>query len=205
MPVVILQLPKTSRKPDSRPGQCPYCGSHILQGWGRVTKSIKGRTDVLAIIYRYRCADCTKTFRHYPVGIGRSSHTRSIRKLAALLFFLGLSFRNIEEIFQDFEIDLSYSAVWREVQKIYNQLNSKKIIRNLRKFTIDNDYIHNLSLKKGVVVALDLGSENYQVLGRLNEHNPSSVIFWLTPLVKDADIDTIQVDTGEFDRMQCPP
>jgi hypothetical protein len=135
----------------------------------------------------------------------RSGHTRSIRQLAALLSALGLSLRYIVEIFEDFGIDLSYSTVWREGQELNSRLNKRKITNYLHNFTIDKEYIHNVSSKFGVVVALDLGGDKYTILGTLNECNPSSVLSWLKPLVKESGIKASQLSTGTLDYMHHPP
>jgi transposase-like protein len=205
MPVILLSLTRTHTTPERRPKRCPYCGSEILQRWGRVSKPIQGGTGILAEIYRYRCETCKKTFRYYPEGIDRSCQTHSIRQLASLLYQLGLSYRNIAEIFKDFDIDLSYSTVWREGQVLSSQLERKKITETQERFVIEKNYIHNVSSKFGVVVALDLGSDDYTILGTLNEYNPASVLSWLRPLIKDTGIKASILGTSTLDIMQVSP
>jgi DNA-directed RNA polymerase subunit RPC12/RpoP len=199
MPVVLLQLPKTPTVPQNRPRACPYCTSQVLQRWGRVTKPIKDCGDGLAVIYRYKCCDCQKTFRDYPAGIDRAGHTRAVRQLAGLLSALGLSYRAIAEIFDGFGVDLSHSTVWREGLAITQQLGIQNISKPKNRITIDKTYIHNVSSKFGVVIALDTGDDQYMILGTLNERNPSSVLAWLRPMVQDAGIKTQQLETDVLD------
>ena len=104
MSTVLLRLHPLVKDTDKRPDQCPYCGSQVLQRWGQVTKPVVVRKDVTAILFRYRCKECDRTFRHYPTGIDRSNYSRDIRRLAALLWALGLSYREIVEIFNKLEI-----------------------------------------------------------------------------------------------------
>ena len=80
MPVILIRLPEVSIHPSARPERCPYCGSQILQRWGRVTKPVKDWRDIVVVIYRYRCQDCERTFRDYPEDIDRSNHARGIRR-----------------------------------------------------------------------------------------------------------------------------
>lgn len=204
MPVVLLQLPKTPSAPQNRPRACPYCRSQVLQRWGRVTKPIKdyaSNTDNLAVIYRYKCCTCKKTFRDYPEGIDRAGHTRSIRHLAGLLSALGMSNRAIAEIFEGFGVDLSHSTVWREGQVISEKLGNKKISNASEQFTIDKAYIHKISSKFGVVLALDFGGDQYMILGTLNERSPSSVLAWLRPHLQEAGIKAVQLGTGILDSL----
>jgi transposase-like protein len=201
MPVILLQIPKVNSEPDKRPQSCPYCQGNVLQRWGRVTKPIKSCGEVEAVIYRYRCSDCDKTFRHYPEGIDRAGHSRAIRRLAGLLSALGLTCRNIAEIFDGCGIDLSYSTIYRENQDFRNKLNNKHFVNYMHKFTIDKDYIHKVSSNFGVVMALDFGEEQYTILGALNEHNPTNVKSWLQTLLKDTGIKALQLGTDTLDVM----
>jgi transposase-like protein len=202
MPVILLSLTRTHTTPDRRPKKCPYCGSEILQRWGRVSKPIQGGTGILAEIYRYRCETCKKTFRYYPEGIDRSCQTHSIRQLACLLYKLGLSYRNIAEIFKEEGLDLSHSTIWREDQGSSCQVEDGNPTESRGRFTIDKKYIHNVSSKFGVVVALDLGTDRYTILGTLNEYNPASVISWLRPLIKGTGIRATLLGTSTLDIIQ---
>ncbi|MCK5430614.1 MAG: hypothetical protein KAI94_14140, partial [Anaerolineales bacterium] len=84
MPVIWLKLPEIQKPTDSRPHDCSYCGSNILQRWGRVHKPVRDATGLLTEIYRYRCSECERTFRHYPEGVDRSNQTLRIRQIAGL-------------------------------------------------------------------------------------------------------------------------
>ena len=197
MSVVILQLPKTETEPNGRPRECPYCGSHILQRWGRVTKPIKAQNDRTVLIYRYRCNECKKTFRDYPEGVDQCVHARGIRQLAALLSALGMSYRQITEVLQGYGIEVSHTTVWREGKTLGKRLPGNKIYY-LQRFKARKDNIFQLYSKLGVVFALDFGGEEYVVLGVINEHNPSMVISWLRQVLRDTDIKTMRMDTGPY-------
>jgi len=199
MPVILLRLTKTEYRQSERPSQCPYCGSQILQRWGQVTKPVKDPQDLTTVIYRYRCEDCERTFRDYPDGVDRSDYTSGIRKLAALIWALGLSYRDIINIFDDIGIKLSRSTVWREGQELVTRLNGRKLHNHIQRFRIDKNYIHKVSSKFGVVVAVDFGVGKYTILGTLSEHNPLSVKSWLQPLIQDTNIKVMELGTGKLD------
>jgi hypothetical protein len=202
MPVILLQLPKTKVIPSNRPRSCPYCGGQILQRWGKASKPVKARTGSLVIIYRYRCNECQKTFRHYPEGIDRACHSRSIGKLAGLLSALGLSYRIIAEIFTEIGIDLSPSTIWRESHLLIGKIDSQKLTIWEHNFTIDINYILNVSQDLGVVLVLGLGDDRYTILGTLNETNPDAVISWLRFLVGGSGIKVSGLVTGTLQSMQ---
>jgi DNA-directed RNA polymerase subunit RPC12/RpoP len=51
-----------------RPKACPYCGGETFQRWGGVNKPVKDIRVRTVQVYRYRCCQCQRTFRHYPEG-----------------------------------------------------------------------------------------------------------------------------------------
>lgn len=204
MPVILIRLPRSNQLADERPSHCPYCGSQILQRWGSVTKPVKDRQDTLAVLYRYRCGECKRTFRDYPEDLDRSSYARGIRRLAAMLWSLGLSYREIIGIFSKSEITLSVSTIWRESQDVTEQLAGVKINKLRQEFRIDKSYIHRVSNNFGVVLAVDLCEDDYIVIGTLSEHNPVSVTSWLKPLIQDTNIEISQLGTGMLDQVYLP-
>jgi hypothetical protein len=157
--------------------------------------------DDVAVIYRYRCLDCERTFRDYPEDIDRSTHGHSIRRLAAMLWALGYSYREIVRILGKKQIKLSRSTIWREVQEISSQLSGTRVNKLQHEYRIDKTYIHKVSGKFGVVFAIDLNYDDYIILGTLNEHNPVYVTSWLRPLVQGTNIEIAQFGTDTLDRI----
>jgi DNA-directed RNA polymerase subunit RPC12/RpoP len=199
MPIILLRLTKAEYQPNERPSACPYCGSQILQRWGQVSKPVKDPQDLRMVVYRYRCEECERTFRDYPKGVDRSDYSCGIRKLAALIWALGLSYRDIISIFEDIGIQLSRSTVWSEGQELVTRLNGRKLHNHIQRFRIDKNHIHTVSSKSGVVVAVDFGLGKYTILGTLDEHNPLSVKSWLQPLIQDTNIRVLELGTGKLD------
>ena len=204
MSVILLRLPELNTDTNNRPHQCPYCGSQILQRWGKVKKQVKDIGEFVAVIYRYRCLDCERTFRDYPDDIDRSDHGRNIRRLAAVLWALGFSYREITRIFDEKKVNLSRSTIWREGQEVNSQLSGRRINQLRQDYHIDKTYIHKVSSNFGLVLAIDLRNDKYVILGTLNEHNPSYVTTWLRPLFKDTNIEVTQFGTDSLDRIYAP-
>lgn len=202
MPVIVLRPRKTKSNADERPTQCPYCGSGVFQRWGQVTKPVKDMEGADVDLYRYRCDDCQRTFRYYPKGIGRSGYSQGTRQLAALIWALGYSYRDISALFMDYEITLSRSMIGREGKALADRLHGLTLSQYRKVYSIDKVYIHRVSSKLGVVVAVELKSGRFAILGTLNEHDPRKVRSWLRPLVKDAAVDVIQLHTGILEQIQ---
>lgn len=95
MPRVRFMLPEIKTQPEERPASCPYCRGLLLQRHGLVLKPIRDLYLHQVTVYRYRCADCGHTFRHYPQGVDCHDQSQRLRALAALLWALGLSHQNI--------------------------------------------------------------------------------------------------------------
>jgi hypothetical protein len=128
MPIVVLKLPDVKRKTEVRPGKCPYCEGGTFQRWGRVNKPVKDIRARNVKVYRYRCCQCGRTFRHYPQGNTRADQTERMQFFAALLWRLGLSHRASSLILPSrtgvlaartvsgMRVSLSHMSVWRDVQ-----------------------------------------------------------------------------------------
>ncbi len=199
MPVVWLKLPKSFELEDGRPKKCIHCGSQVLQRWGKVSKPVRDIKQKLAEVYRYRCVECSRTFRHYPRGVDRSDKSRRIRQVAGLAWVMGLSAREVVDIFSILGVELSHSTVWREGQSLSEKMGGGDPTRNGKKYAIDRSYIHKVSTKMGVVVALDLGDDRKVVLGTLDEHNPRVVKSWMERFIEGVNIEVSVLDTGTLD------
>ena len=62
-------------------------------------------------------------------------------------------------------------------------------------YRIDKTYIHKVSSKFGLVLAVDLCDDEYIIIGTLNEHNPLSITSWLRLLVQNTNIEIAQLGT----------
>jgi transposase-like protein len=200
MPVIQLRLQKCDDSTNGRPRHCPSCGSQILQRWGQVAKQINNGKESISI-HRYRCVDCGKTFRNYPKDVDQSKYSLSLRRLAALMWTLGLSSRDIQGIFEDIDVQISHTTIWREGQKLTEKIIGHKVRFLQADYLIDKRYIHQVSSNFGVVLAVDIGTNVFAIVGTLDEFNPRKVIAYLKPLTAGVDIDIVQLDTSALDSM----
>lgn len=202
MPVIWLKLPEVERTTDSRPKVCPYCGNCILQRWGQVKKPLRDATGLLTEIYRYRCGECERTFRHYPDGVDRADQTLRIRQVAGLAWLMGMSTRDVVKTFKAVGIKISRSNVWREGKRLSKTLDEIGELKNNRRYSIDKRYVHRVSSKLGVVVALSARNGREVVLGTLDEYNPRIVRSWMESIVDGIDIEVSVLGTDTLDELQ---
>jgi DNA-directed RNA polymerase subunit RPC12/RpoP len=205
MSVVLLRLPEVETSPNGRPRHCPYCGSQILQRWGRVSKTVKDPDHMVAEVHRYRCTDCDRTFRDYPEGVDRASRTQRIRHLAALAWAMGLSCRDVVSIFKGLGVSLSRMTVWREGQALVDQLHELGETVLQTTYSLERIFPHNQPPGYGVKVAIDLGPGKVFVLGTLDEHNPREVRSWLKPLADHMELEVAIMGTGRLNPLLAPP
>lgn len=201
MPVVLLRLPDQCKELHLRPPKCPRCGSPILHRWGRTSKAVQDIEDQQANLYRYRCLECSYTFRYYPRGIDRSAKTLRIRQLAGLACAMGMSSRDVAAVFGTLGVPLSHSTIWRDSQKFSAWLSTQKMQIPGHSYVIDTQFIPNVSNQLGVIVAINLGNGKSVVLGTLDEYNPRLVKSWLEALVKDVDIEVSVLGTDKLNSM----
>jgi hypothetical protein len=122
MSIVVLRLPNIKSKEETRPERCPYCKGETFQRWGEVSKPVRDNELRAVKVYRYYCCSCMRTFRHYPEGVDRADQSLRLRKLAALSWTLGLSYRGVTAVFGAFGISICHMTIWRDVQEQSEQV-----------------------------------------------------------------------------------
>lgn len=200
MAIVLLQLPAVNPCSDGRPKRCPYCGSELLQRWGAVHKPLRD-TDFEAVqAYRYRCAECGRTFRHYPEGVDKGDMSQRLRCLAALAWSMGLSLRGVGTIFSAFGEGLRVSrmSVWRAVQEKGEELRlrakSQQRKHQVRVLGVDGAWVRLNGESTGVMVAVDMGNGQMVSMEVIDEHDPQAVCRWLKPMVEEFGVEVIVTD-----------
>jgi DNA-directed RNA polymerase subunit RPC12/RpoP len=178
-------LPEVNAHPNRRPNICRYCGSGILQRWGRISKPVRDTHDLEVEVHRYRCCECRRTFRAYPEGVDRSDRTLRLRHLAALAWALGLSLEEVVTLFDSFGIELSRTTVWRDGQEMVHQMPDG---RRMQLAQVLNSYGENTWIQDhqgGVVVVLELKRRKKVLLELTGEDDPNLVHNWLTPIAEN--------------------
>ena len=188
--MIVLQLPKVERKNTRRPKQCKYCQGEILQRWGQVNKKIKDTKVRNVKVYRYRCARCERTFRHYPDGVSRAMQSECLEKLAVIIWSLGLSYRSIALLLSVFGVVLSRMSAWRDVQQAGERLRKQVGWKRARIAGIDGAWLNGT----GIMVAVDLGDGQPLAIGQIDEKDSQAVNRWLKHLKQKHGIGAIVTD-----------
>ena len=199
MPNILISLSNQSSHRLERQIQCPCCNSLILQHWGNTSRDIVDNRIQATKIPRYRCSSCGCTFRQYPSGVDQASQSLRIRNLAALIYALGMSSREVAEIFQNQGIPLSHMTVWREGDELIRQMRENNQQAILQRYALDRQYLPRVSQRLGVVVAIDLGLGKRNVIGTIDEGNPRVVKSYLETLIADETITVRILDTNLFE------
>ena len=194
MTIVVLKLPDVKRKTEERPKQCRYCEGETFQRWGQVNKPVKDVRVRNVKVYRYRCCQCQRTFRHYPEGNSRADQTERLRLFAVLLWTLGLSHRASRLILSGLCVFVSHMMIWRAVQAEAQKITKRNHWKPVRVIGLDGAYVLGWGEKQPVLVAVDLGTGDPIAIGYLNEQDPRVVRRWLAPLVQQHGITVIVTD-----------
>ena len=194
MAIVVLKLPAVKRKREERPKACPYCEGETFQRWGSVQKPVKDIWIRKVQVYRYRCCECQRTFRHYPEGNSRADQTERLRVFAIVLWTLGLSHRASSLILSGLQVMVSHTLIWRDVQEEARQIQKRNHWKPVRIVGVDGAYVLGWGEKQPVVVAVDLGSGEPIAIGYLNEQDPQALRRWLEPFVQRHGITVIVTD-----------
>lgn len=148
----------------------------------------------LAVIYRYRCVACRRTFRHYPEGLSRADQSLRLLQLAAIGWTLGLSLRGMSAILSAFCVPLAHMTVWRDVQAMAKRLKPNLSRRKVRVLGVDGFYTRLKGKPQGILLAVDLGSGQTLALAQIEESNAQAVAEWLQPLVDQLGVEVIVTD-----------
>lgn len=194
MSIVVLSLPEVKRKTEKRPQACRYCQGETFQRWGKVSKPVRDNRHRTVSVYRYRCCHCRRTFRHYPQGVDQADQTQRMRKLAAVLWVLGMSLRGTCVALAAFGVRLSHMSIWRDLQEQAELLAQRRRWQGVRVLGVDGLYPLGWGKKQPVLVAVDLGNGQPVALGHLDETNPQAVRRFLEPLVQRLGVSVIVTD-----------
>lgn len=193
MSIVVLKLPEVKEEA-GRPRRCPVCKGETFQRWGGQVKQVRDPQVKQVVVYRYRCCGCRHTFRHYPEGVDQAQQSQRLRKLAALSWMLGLSYRSLVGVFAVFGVRLGRMSAWRDVQERAEQLRKQRKWKEVRVLGLDGAYVRGWGEQQKVLVAVDLGTEQPVTIGYVDEHDPQAVKRWLGPLVKQLGVSVIVTD-----------
>ena len=188
--MIVLQLSQVKRNQAERPRRCPNCGGDTFQRWGGQTRRIKDHKIRTVKIYRYKCTNCKRTFRHYPEGISHTQQSERMKQLAVICWSFGLSYRKIEAILSAFGVSLSRMSGWRDVQVGAEGIRREKKWKPSRVVGVDGAWVNG----RGVMVAVDLGDGEPLEIAAIDEKDMAAVFKWLKGLTQRHGIGAIVTD-----------
>ena len=191
---ITLRLSDVKSEPEGRPASCQYCGSSVLQGWGRERKPIRDPQLREVVVRRYKCGMCGRTFRHYPLGVGAGDQSRRLQQLAATIWVLGLSLRSISGVLGVFNLQLAHMTVWRDVQAGGRERRVANWPPQARVLGVDGLWLKVKGKKRGVVVAVDLGNGAPVALLEVEEADSQAMANWLRPLMQELGVEVLVTD-----------
>jgi len=124
-----------------------------------------------------------------------------IRRLAGLIWLLNLSIRDVANVFREQGVQLNRMTIWREGMKLTEELNKSNLLNPNNKISLEREGNIERNHRNGVVLLLNLGQARYSLLGTLNCQNPKTAVNWLTPLLRDLDVQVDLLDTKEFNTL----
>lgn len=193
MAIVTLHIANVEVAAEGRPEECPYCGCPILQRWGGQLRSIKDPHEHEVLVYRYRCTDCGRTFRHYPEGIINAHQSQRLVQLAAVSWVLGLSLRGMSALLSVFPVALSHTSIWSDVQAVAQHWNAKQA-KQVRVLGIDGGYPKVKGQEQPTAIAVDLGSGQPVALAAIPERDWQAVVEeWEVEVVVTDDLRELAV------------
>jgi hypothetical protein len=126
--------------------------------------------------------------------VDQAQQSQRLRKLAAICWTFGLSYRGLAAIFAVFGVGIGRMSAWRDVQEEAGQLKRSRMWKAVRVLGLDGAYELGWGKKRAVLVAVDLGTEQPVALGYVDEANPQAVKRWLEPLVKRLGVSVLVTD-----------
>ena len=187
---IVLQLSSVHRNTSTRPQHCKYCKGETFQRWGQVKRRIKDTKIRTAEVYRYRCNECKRTFRHYPEGISAAQQSERLKKLAVICWSLGLSYRSLVLILSAFDVVLSRMSSWRDVQAEGEEIRYRTKRKRARVVGVDGAWLRGT----GIMVAVDLGDGKLLSIAKIDEKDMPAVKNWLRTLKQKHGIGAIVTD-----------
>jgi len=198
MPIVLLQLGEVLDTQTESTIACPHCDSKIVIRWGHVPRTIFDSKSTQLIISRYFCETCKHTFRRYPHGIDRSIYSVRLRRLVGLLWLMDLSCRDVEDIFSQLGININRMTIWREGQRLVNNLTSRKILSLSNQWSIEKFTDKDIYNRGSTSLALSLEPGRFTEIGTIVTSNPLLVIAWLKKILEGLDIEVSLLGTNEL-------
>lgn len=197
MPRVRFTLPEVKEYPDARPSSCPHCAGVAFHKHALVEKPIKDLYIKRVEVVRYRCADCGRTFRHYPEGVDRHTQSKRLRAVAALSWALGLSHRSVGHLLTALGCELSPMSSWRDVQeagKLAMGECKRRVSARVAVVGADETVLKVKGEKAVAGFVMDVASGRLVGIDLLSERDSEGFMDWLSGYVEELGVKAMVSD-----------
>jgi transposase-like protein len=195
MPKVRFVLPEVKSICESRPSHCPYCGGGIFQGHGVVNKPIRDTRLDKVVARRYRCTNCQRTFRHYPLGIDSHNQSQRTRALAAIFWGLGLSHNSISQVLSSLGSSIAKMTSWRDVQEVgVNLRRMPRATGPIAVIGVDETFPKVKGVKMTVGFVIEPDSRELLGIDFLVGQDQTEFLKWLRKYVEELGVKVIVSD-----------
>jgi len=195
---IVLCLNEVENTQNGQPVICPYCGCSTVRRWGSGTRNVYDTRPINAVVFRFYCVECNRTFRYYPQGVDRSQISVRIRRLAALLWLMEVSTRDVEEIFESLGVSINRMTVWREGQKLIDELTHQKLLNLEHRFTLTRSAFEDDSAEEGLSFSICLDSCTIAMLGTVDSNDKERVVAWLQAVLAEKEIEILNLSDFDF-------
>lgn len=169
-----------------------------MRRWGSGTRNVYDTRPINAVVFRFYCVECNRTFRYYPQGVDRSQISVRIRRLAALLWLMEVSTRDVEEIFENLGVSINRMTIWREGQKLIDELSHQKLFDLEHRFTLIRSASEDDDIQETISFSICLDSCTIAVLGKINSDDKERVEAWLHAILAEKEIEILDLNDFDF-------
>jgi transposase-like protein len=168
-----------------------------LHRHGSATKPVRDHRLREVEVHRYKCACCSRTFRHYPGGVSRKDQSERTVVLAALMYALGLSCSAASHLLGALGAAVGKTTVWRDAQEAGEALRAKRPAGRVRILGADETAF---SVKgEEVVVGFVVDGASGKTLGFevLFEGDGGAFRRWLEPYARALGAEVLLSDDND--------
>lgn len=167
---------------------------------GSATKPVRDHRLREVEVHRYKCACCSRTFRHYPSGVSKKDQSERTVVLAALMYALGLSCSAASHLLGALGAAVGKTtAVWRDAQEAGQALRAKRPAGRVQILGADETVFSVKGEEAVVSFVVDGGSGKTLGFEVLFEGDGGAFRRWLEPYAKELEAEVlISDDNGSY-------
>ena len=179
-----VQFPRVENTHPQTPEECPYgCGCQHFKKHGkeRQREFIRDTEHAVVTSQRWRCMNCQRTFRTYPLGISNAQQSDRLKAMSVLLYVLGLSYGGVADFLEALGVGIGKTTVYENAQAagVMSRQRQKQARAKGQAHAVigsDGTYVKIKGVKVGIQVVV--GDSQQDLLGlelTLSENSPEAV------------------------------